>query len=153
MNKTILKTSKFHIESIIFWPFIFLFWEPFSGKRSHWWNWSKFNRKLDKGVVVKGIKRYHPTNNLWHCLIELNFRWKDLVILDPKDYKGEYQIVYEGNDKYEICSVILKGKTACLVSPKDSIFYAITYPEGKEIQLEISGYAKKNKLDRDILFI
>jgi len=147
-----LKTSKLHIEAILFLPLIMLLWEPFSKKRSHWWNWSKYNNEIGKGVLVKAEKNNHPLTNVWHLIVELNFRWKKLVIFEPENYKGEYQIVY-GNNEKEICSVILKGKVACLVPSSDTVFTAMKYPNGEELQLKIIGYTDKYNLEKDILFI
>jgi hypothetical protein len=146
------KPSKFHIETYLIEPLIYLLWEPFSGKRSHFWNWSKYGGNLDKWVTVKGEKKNHPINNLWNTLVELNFKWKKLVILKPVNYNGEYQIIYR-NAKTEICSLVLKGKTGCLVGSSDTDFTAISYPDGKELKLEILGYTDKRKKERDVFFI
>ncbi|PKN02875.1 hypothetical protein CVU76_02515 [Candidatus Dojkabacteria bacterium HGW-Dojkabacteria-1] len=147
-----LKTSKFHIEAILFLPLIMLLWEPFSKKRSHWWNWSKYTKKIEKGVFVKAEKSNHPLTNVWHLIVQLNFKWKKLVIFEAENYQGEFQIVY-GNREKEICSVILKGKVACLVPSSDTVFTAVKYPNGEELQLKIIGYTDKYRLDKGILFI
>lgn len=90
MSKTFLKTTKFHIETIIFWPLIYLLWEPFSKKRSHWWNWSKYTKGISKGLLIKGRRGNKTRNNLWDKLILTNFSWRECVILRPKNYDGEY---------------------------------------------------------------
>ena len=147
-----LKTSKFHIENYIFWPFIRFFWEPFSGKRSHWWNWSPINKNFNYFVSTDGDNSLHPLTNVWHKLIQLNFNWNKLIILEPLNYKGSYQLAYK-NSKTEICSIIVKGKIACLVGDKKIKYTGFSYPSQKEIQLKIVGYTKKSELPKDILFL
>ena len=147
------KTTKFHIEDYLFLPLIKLFWEPFSGKRSHWWNWSNTKNTFSKSVHIEGEKSLHPLNNLWNVLVELNFRWNKLVILQPVNYRGEYQLAYSNSKYKEICSIVLEDQVACLINHEDTKYSGFSYPKGKEIQLRIVGYTYKKKLQKDILFL
>ena len=153
MKIEILRTSKFHWEQYLFAPILQIIWEPFSGKQAHWWNWSSTEKNFQKALFVKGKKENKALKNTWDKIIQLNFKWHTLLILRPKNYTGEYQLAYESKKEKEICSIIVKGKIACLRSAEDTQYTGFSFPEGREIALELIEEKDKKVLEKGVLFL
>lgn len=64
-----------------------------------------------------------------------------------------YVSLYKGGSVSELCSVVLDNDVACLLSEDDTTFYAVSYPNGKSLELEIVGYCDKFNLDSNVTLI
>lgn len=133
-----IETYPKHLFDYCLWPIIKILWEPISLKRSHWWHWKKISNKnlnLNKTINILGHKKSKNRNGYWNNFWQTNMGWKKSIVLDTVA-RTRYQIGYIDNEKTEICSIILSGPTAVLIGPKETQFFAISYPDGKQIELK-----------------
>lgn len=134
-------------------PLLAIFWEPFSKKISHSWNWKDSSAEVRFPVAVKGNKDAKPRGTFWRSLWQTNFGWKWAVILEPVDYTGDWHLGYyaqgPGWRAQQWCNVILRGKAAALVGPDDVMFYGVT-SDHHPIELRFVALLNKDALTPNI---
>lgn len=163
-----METSPRHWMDVVFWPLLMAFWEPFTRKRSHWWHWKPYHGQL---VHAKRIARdldAAPRRGSWFSnFYQTNFGWRTAVILEPRHYCGKYHIGFQSNERklveddlimdselhLEYCTVVLSGRSAALVGPDPVLFFAISYPEGRFLELKTPVVTQKWKLPLDVVLI
>ncbi len=152
-----LRTHPRHWLDFTLWPLLRLFWEPFSKKRSHFWHWQPFDRSAPENfrerVDRDGCARERA--GLLANLFQTNFGWRSVAILCPAVRNGNaYQLGFisrEGNaHKRELCAIVLDGPCAALVGPHEVEFFAVAYPGGEPIPLELVRRTVKARLPEDI---
>ena len=153
----LLPISQRNWKDYIVWPILKIFWEPWSGKKSHWWHWTpykglpiiSFMVSKDSDAGERALWTFAPSN-LWRT----NFAWKKVAVMEPADnYQGCYQVGFiadEATHKQELCALILQGKSAGLVGAYDDKFFAITYPGGEPLPLKLERVIEKKFLTNDI---
>jgi len=144
-------------KDFIVWPFLRIFWEPFSGKRSHWWHWQmyfgvilpSFDIPRNPEAGERALWTFSPSN-----LRQTNFEWKWTVVMQPVDYAGQYQVGFIAQEgahyKQELCALVLEGMSAGLIGPYDLTFFAVSYPEGTPIRIQVVNIVRKDELTKDI---
>jgi hypothetical protein len=109
------------------WPFLKILWEPFSKKRSHWWHWKSVNIEIPEGygVFVRMNPFAKPRDTFWSNLIQTNFGWKKVVIIEPINpvpHNGNYKIGFINSREFtnqKICEFLVRDgtKVALLCGP------------------------------------
>lgn len=90
----------------------------------------------------------------WTDLIQTNFKWNKVVILEPEETTTPYHIGFKNDyeKKCELCSIILKGPVALLLGPHQTEFFAVSQ-EGTPLQLKKISYSDKHRLEKTIPLI
>jgi hypothetical protein len=152
------ETHPKQFEDALFWPIIKTVWEPFSLKRSHWWHWINYDQIPNNLLSIQPDEDAKPRHaGIRYNLIQTNFGWKKVAVLKPKKYSGKYQcgFVSQEGSKYktQLCTVILQGPVAVLLSPYGFNFFAKSYPENNLLDLELIQVTTKYGLDKNIPII
>lgn len=144
-------------------PILAIFWEPFSLKKSHWWNWRHDNHYHSEEISyflkwIEGDCDAKNRSNFWSNLIQTNFGWKKSAIIEPSDfcdfyYLGFLKVNKKGEISPQICTLPLKGKSALLKGPNGVYFYAVSCLDFKPIEINVIKECKKNDIPKEIVLI
>lgn len=157
-------TSPHHPFDDWLWPIIKIIWEPFSLKRSHWWHWrpyqgpAQFRQRLAGNLAAKARRGF------WSTLIQTNFAWTQVAIIEPKEYTGAYQVGFCGPEisspqaserwyQGQLCAMIIEGPSALLVGSGDLYYFAKAYPNGQPIELKNLAITTKTKLTKNVILL
>jgi hypothetical protein len=152
------RTSPTHWLDWTLWPLLRLVWEPFSRKRTHWWQWRTYTGQIEYPLVVQGHPDETNRSSWWNNFYQTNFGWKYVVILRPEDYSGVWHIGFSAEQMNgrltQYCTVLFNGQdqVAPLVGPFDTTFFAFT-KEGKPIKLLKIKETTKSALPKSISLI
>ncbi|MEI6379116.1 MAG: hypothetical protein WCO55_05640 [Candidatus Falkowbacteria bacterium] len=155
-----MKSAKFSWWDYTLKPLLVIFWEPFSKKRSHFWNWQRFSGITRCSQYVAGDKNAKDRRSIWRNLIQSNFGWKKVVYFDALDLEGfpyhlDYHVGFFNCDKrqYEICWLKVRGKVAVLRGNQNIDFFAIKAADGQPLKLRFAGNGDKRSLAKDCILI
>jgi hypothetical protein len=157
-----LKTYPRHRLDVVLWPLLRLLWEPFSKKQSHWWHWRPY-----EGTVPENFREYmegdgtaRPRKGILGNLIQTNFGWKKVAILGHSNHYGHpilYQLGFTSTEngvrKKELCTVVLNDYCAALLGPSPTEFFAVSYPEGNPIPIDLVVVSRKDHLPRNVVLL
>lgn len=165
-----LKTRPRHLFDFTIWWLIRFIWEPFSGKRSHWWHWRDFySIRHDLSLLLpyaqefEGSKKAGRRFGFWRNLFQTNFGWQQVIVFRPLingtiPYEGTYQIGFKAIEENmlvaKMCTLVLQDFTAVLRGPYKTSFFAVTYPGGTPLSLHIEAeLSSKDELLKNVLLI
>jgi len=120
----------------------------------HWWHWRNYTKEPDHTLSVQGNTTSQERHTLWTDLIQTNFKWNKVVILEPEETTTSYHIGFKNDyeKKCELCSIILKGPVALLLGPHQTEFFAVSQ-EGTPLRLKKISYSDKHSLRKTIPLI
>lgn len=139
------------MRNLVFGFFLKIFWEPFSKKRSHWWNWKTLHRDiyLPHCARMAGNRDAKNGNSKFSNFFQTNFVWKRVVIMTPWDRRIPFKIGFISRIEREkkICDIRNKpGQLiGVLVGPDDVEFFALD-SQGGQLELRVIEFTTKNDL-------
>lgn len=146
-----------HILDVVLWPILRVLWEPFSRKQSHFWHWKPFEGSIPEPFqeYVDPDKGARPVDGWWTEFWNTNFGWKKVVIFRPANPAKKYHLGFmrrEGNGvaRKEICTCVLDGACAAAVSPYNTKYFAVEYPHGPAIPLDLVRVTVRHMLEEDV---
>lgn len=127
--------------------------EPWSKKRSHWWDWRPYSPQLTAPVSVSSDYKARERIGLWRRFWLTNFEWQTVVILEPVDHEGPWHLGYAirgfSYHPQEWCAVVLNGQAAALVGPYVTHFFGLD-TELRPVRIRVVRRTTKKDLPASI---
>lgn len=145
-------TKPRHLLDFVLWPLLAIFWEPISKKHAHWWHWKDYAGKVTYTVTAPADpKAGDRSKGLWANLWYSNFGWNQVIVLEPMSHAGPYQIGFRSDEgqgvRTQLCSLLLRGKTAVQLGPVPTEFFAVDY-QGRSVHLQVVAQTTKKQMDK-----
>lgn len=136
-----------------------IFWEPFSIKKSHWWDWTIYSKEIVLERFVLGNSDAKTRNTFCSNLWQTNFGWKKCIIVSaPQNFKSRvntYQVGFiPETEGIKLCSLIFERdqRLAMLVGKDDFKIFAVAN-DGRNIRLNILKQTNKFMLQEGVVLI
>lgn len=130
--------------------FLWLFWEPISRKRSHWWHWKPYQPNVNHRLCqwVAGNPKSKPRTSFWSNLWQTNFGWQWVAVLEPYDIQP-FQIGFvEEDGRRRLCSKPVKNRRIGMLLGPDPIRFFAVNQKGEQIALRLVMIATKYRMPR-----
>jgi hypothetical protein len=160
----LLDTNPRHVLDYTLGPLLAVTWERFSIKRSHFWRWINLspNTPIERTLEVAGLPSAGRRKSLWGELVQDNFAWNEVILLEPiihggAVYTGKWQIGFTAHEdrrfKVQMCTIVLQGRVAVLRGPYTTNFFASAMGGFDSLSLRIEGSATKYTLPPGVMLI
>lgn len=123
-----------------------------TGKSSHFWHWYPYSKPVQESVPIPADKTAGDrSKGIVQNFLFTDFMWKNVAMLVPLNHSGPYHLGYTsregGQQKTELCSLILRGATAVQRGPYNTRFFAVDL-DGSPLELVIYTLMTKKALRR-----
>jgi len=134
---------KMYFYEYILCPILRIVLEPFSLKKSYWWHWVFYYKRIPERFIknIDGDPEAKPRDGFVSSFWQTNFGWKKIALLKCVDiYVGEIRYGFiDSNDRVKICtySQDSSSKIALLVGPESLRFFAIRADTGYPVMISL----------------